>query len=66
MGLVFEVLHDQGPEFEAALMAQLLSVLGIRNLRTSGYKASTNGAVEVWHRVLNSLLAKIVSLQQRD
>jgi hypothetical protein len=65
-GLCFEVLHDRSPKFEAALSAQLFGVLGIRNLRTSGYKASTNGDVEVWHRVLNSLLAKIVSLHQRD
>jgi hypothetical protein len=65
-GLCFEVLHDQGPEFEAVLTSELLNVLGINNLRSSGYKASTGGVVERWHRVLNSLLAKIVSNHQRD
>jgi len=44
---------------------ELLNILGIKNLRSSGYKAGTGGSVERWHRVLNSLLAKIVSTHQR-
>jgi hypothetical protein len=65
-GLPFELLHDQGPEFEATLSKELFRNLGIENLRTSLYKASTNAAVEKWHQVLNSLLAKVISEHQRD
>jgi len=34
--------------------------------RTSPHKPSTNGAVERFHRTLNSMLAKVVSEQQRN
>jgi transposase InsO family protein len=65
-GLCFEVLTDQGKEFEAELLAELLKILGVVKLRSSGYRPQTNGACESWHRVLNSLLAKVISESQRD
>ena len=34
-GLCFEVLVDQGPEFEAYLSKELYKALGINNIRTS-------------------------------
>jgi transposase InsO family protein len=65
-GLCFEVLVDQGPEFEADLSKELYKALGISKIRTSGYRPQTNGAIEVYHKVLNSLLAKHVKESQRD
>jgi hypothetical protein len=65
-GLCFEVLSDQGKEFEADLLAELLKILGVLKLRSSGYRPQTNGACEAWHKVLNSLLAKVISESQRD
>lgn len=65
-GLCFELLADQGGEFEADLALELYKLLGISKLRTSGYRPSTNGAIEAWHKVLNSLLAKVINEQQRD
>jgi len=65
-GLCFEILSDQGKEFEAELTAELFKQLGVVKLRTSGYAPSTNGCIERYHRVLNSLLAKVISENQRD
>ena len=65
-GLCFEILSDQGKEFEAELLTELLSILGVVKLRSSGYRPQTNGACESWHRTLNSLLAKVVSDSQHD
>src|SRR3989442_12125116 len=47
-------------------MKELYRLLGIDKLRTTAYKPSTNGAVERFHRTLNSMLAKVVSENQKD
>ena len=65
-GLCSEVLSDLGPEFEAELMTELLRLLGVTRLRSSGYKPSTNGVCEVWHRTLHSMMSKVVQENQRD
>lgn len=61
-----QLLTDQGPCFEAALFRDLCRLLQIDKLRTSPYKPSSNGAIERFHRTLNSMLAKIVAEKQRD
>ena len=38
----------------------------IDKLRTSAYQPSTNGAVERFHRTLNTMMGKVVSQSQRD
>jgi transposase InsO family protein len=53
-----QLLSDRGPEFESALFGQLMRWLDIDKLRTTPYKPSTNGAVERFHRMLNSMLAR--------
>lgn len=65
-GLCFEILTDCGKEFEAELTTELLKILGVVKLRTSGYEPRTNGAIESWHKVLNSLLARVIADSQRD
>ena len=65
-GLCFEILSDQGKEFEAELTTELLKLLGVVKLRTSGYSPATNGCIEKYHRVLNTLLAKVISENQKD
>jgi transposase InsO family protein len=64
--LPFEVLSDQGKEFEAELHAALLQNLGVTKIRTSSYRPQTDGVCEAWHKVLNTLLAKVISETQRD
>jgi len=61
-----QILSDQGPGFDSALMARMCKDLKIDKVRTSPYKASTNGAVERFHRTLNSMLGKVVAENQRD
>ncbi len=65
-GVPIRILSDQGPEFESALMADLCLSYGIEKIRTSSYKPSTNGAIERFHRTLNSMLGKVVAESQRD
>ena len=61
-----QILSDQGPEFDGYLMTELCKQLRIDKVRTTAYKASTNGAVERFHRTLNSMLGKVVSDKQKD
>jgi transposase InsO family protein len=61
-----QILSDQGPEFNSQLMAELCKNLRIDKVRTSAYKASTNGAVERFHRTLNSMLGKVILEHQKD
>ena len=65
-GPPLQLLTDRGSEFESALMQELCKWFGIQKLRTTAYKPSTNGAVERYHRSLNSILAKIIADDQRD
>ena len=65
-GMPAEILTDRGSEFESELFSQLLDWLQIGKLRTTAYKHSTNGAVERFHRTLNTVLGKLVSSNKRD
>jgi transposase InsO family protein len=65
-GLCFEILSDQGKEFEAELTSELIKLLGVVKLRSTGYQPSTQGSIERYHRTLNSLLAKVISETQKD
>jgi Integrase core domain len=65
-GVPRQLLTDRGPEFESQLFSELMQLLGIDKLRTTAYRAATNGIVERFHRTLNSMLGKVVSETQRD
>ena len=65
-GLPAEVLSDRGSEFESELFSQLMKWLEVDKLRTTAYKPSTNGVVERFHRTLNTILGKLVAVNQRD
>jgi len=65
-GTPIQILSDRGPEFEGELMAEMCRVMEIDKIRTTSYKASTNGQVERFHRTLNSLLGKVVAENQKD
>ena len=65
-GIPMQLLSDRGQEFESTLMKEMCVALGIEKLRTTAYKPSTNGALERFHRTLNSMLAKVVCENQRD
>jgi len=61
-----QLLTDRGSEFESQLFQRLMEWMEIDKLRTTVFKPSTNGAVERFHRTLNSMLGKVVSESQRD
>ena len=61
-----QLLSDRGREFESELFSELMKWLEIDKLRTTAYQPSTNGAVERFHRTLNSMLGKVVDESQRD
>jgi Integrase core domain len=65
-GMPAQLLSDRGPEFEGKLMRELCKAMEIDKLRTTSYKPSTNGAIERFHRSLNTFLAKVIASNQRD
>jgi len=65
-GCPLQILTDQGSGFESELFQELCVLLNVQKLRTSSFKASTNGTLERLHRTLNSLLAKVISKDHRN
>lgn len=65
-GVPKQLLSDRGPEFESTLFTELCRSMGVEKLRTTSFKASTNGAVERFHATINSMLAKVVQEDQRN
>jgi len=60
------ILTDKGKEVDGHLMAEVCRCLDIDKLHTTSYKASTNAAVERFHRMLNSMMGRVVDEHQRD
>ena len=65
-GFPLQILSDNGKEFESGVLRELCRLTNIDKIRTTAYKPSTNGAVERFHRTLNSMLGKVVAEHQRD
>ena len=65
-GMPEELLSDQDPEFESELIAEWCKALGVRKIRTSPYRPTTNGMLERFHRTLNQMIGKVASEGQRD
>ena len=51
-----DITTDQGPQFTSQLWTELMSLLGIKPLRTTAYHPQCNGMVERVHRVLKERL----------
>ena len=65
-GCPIQILTDQGPNFESHLFQELNRLLSIDKIRTTPYRPSTNGNIERFHGTMHSMLAKLVSDNQRD
>jgi len=65
-GIPLQLLSDNGKEFDNLVMKELCRLLEVDKIRTTVYKASTNGAVERFHRTLNGMLGKVVATNQRN
>ncbi len=60
-------LHsDQGRNFEAAVFAEMCSLLGIKKTRTTVLHPQSEGMVERMNRTLEAQLSKFVDDHQRD
>ena len=65
-GVPTKLLTDQGRNFEADRMKQVLSLLGVQKLRTSPYLPQTDGQVERMNRTLKGILMAYVNKDQND
>ena len=65
-GCPLQILSDQGTNFESRLFKELCTLMSIDKIRTTPYKPSTNGNVERLHATMHSMIAKLVSGNQRD
>jgi len=65
-GCPIQILSDQGANFESNLFQELCRLMAIDKIRTTAYKPSTNGNIERFHGTMHSMLAKLVSDNQRD
>jgi len=65
-GTPIAMLSDRGNEVDSSIMRDVCRLLDIDKMRTTSYRPSTNGAVERFHRTLNSMLGKVVAENQKD
>lgn len=55
-GVPLRLTSDRGSQFESKLWDKLMTILGIRRLRTASYHPQANGMVERFHRQLKASL----------
>lgn len=65
-GAPLELHTDQGRNFEAVLMAEVLRILQVRKTRTTALHPQSDGMVERLNRTLLRYLASFVDRDQRD
>ena len=61
-----EICSDQGRNFEAAIMKDVCSILGIRKTRTTAFRPQLDGFVERFNKTLVNMMAMYVSDEQTD
>jgi len=65
-GTPLSLVTDRARELDGDLMREICRLLAIDKLRTTPYKASTNAAVERFHRTLNGMIGRMIDERQRD
>ena len=65
-GFPHVIRSDRGSEFLNHLIEQLLNMLHIKHLKSSGWRPQTTGVVERSHRTIGSLLSKVSADDQKD
>ena len=66
VGIVREILTDQGSCFMSRVLKDLLSLLQIRHLRTSVYHPQTDGLVERFNKTLKTMLKKVMEVDGKN
>ncbi len=60
VGILKEILTDQGTAFMSRTIRELYGLLGIKSVRTSVYHPQTDGLVERFNRTLKTMIRKFV------
>ncbi len=66
VGVLSEIITDQGTHFMAKLMNLLYKQLGIKGIRTTPFHPQTDGLVECFNGTLKNMLKKFVDESGRD
>ena len=66
VGIVGEILTDQGACFMSRVIKDLLSMLQVRHLRTSVYHPQTDGLVERFNQTLKTMLKKVMEVDGKN
>ena len=65
-GLAEQILTDQGSNFEAEMMDELMDLLDIRKVRSSAFYPQGDGQSEVMVRTLKQMISAFVNNAQDD
>ena len=60
-GIPLNLYSDRDPAYEAELFQQLMSHLGVKKLRTTGYNAKSNGLCVKSNDIVKKYLLKYVT-----
>uniref|UniRef100_A0A8C5C6I6 Gypsy retrotransposon integrase-like protein 1 n=1 Tax=Gadus morhua TaxID=8049 RepID=A0A8C5C6I6_GADMO len=66
VGIAKEVLTDQGSCFMSRVMKEVLSLLQVKQLRTSVYHPQTDGLVERFNKTLKQMLKKVMQADGKN
>ena len=66
VGIAREVLTNQGLCFMSRVMRELLSLLQVKQLRTSVYHPQTDGLVECFNKTLKQMLKKAMDVNGKN
>ena len=66
MGIAREVLTDQGSCFMSRVMKELLSLLQVKQLRTSVYHPQTDGLVERFNKTVKQMLKEAMDTDRKN
>ena len=61
VGILKEILTDQGSNFTSKLLMELYRVLRVQAVRTSPYYPQCDGLVECFNQTLKGMLRKVVT-----
>ena len=65
-GVPQELHTDQGTQFQSRVMNEICKILGIHKTRTTPFHPMSDGLVERFNRILESMLSLCVKTNQRD
>ena len=65
-GIPFKLYSDCDPAYEAQLFQELMKLLGVKKLRTTGYNAKANGLCEKLNGVVKQYLLKYTNFVGKE